>query len=85
MISKATDRRAVQLEQMLDKAADRLAAIGFRRTQMLHVAEDLGRAKGTVYLYVESKSALLDLVLRREIDGFMPGVEALLKGRGLAA
>lgn len=38
---------------------------GYRRTQMADVAEELGVAKGTLYLYVESKEALFDQVLRQ--------------------
>jgi AcrR family transcriptional regulator len=37
---------------------------GYKRTQMGDVAEALGVAKGTLYLYVESKEALFDLVVR---------------------
>lgn len=37
---------------------------GYRRTQMADVAKAMGVAKGTLYLYVESKEALLDLALR---------------------
>ena len=37
---------------------------GYRRTQMSDVARRLGVAKGTLYLYVESKEALFDAVLR---------------------
>jgi AcrR family transcriptional regulator len=37
---------------------------GFARTQIDDVARALGVAKGTVYLYVESKEALFDLALR---------------------
>jgi AcrR family transcriptional regulator len=37
---------------------------GYRRTQMSDVAEAMGVAKGTLYLYVESKEALFDAVLR---------------------
>jgi len=37
---------------------------GYRRTQMADVADALGVAKGTLYLYVESKEALFDLVAR---------------------
>lgn len=37
---------------------------GYRRTQMSDVAQALGVAKGTLYLYVESKEALFDAVLR---------------------
>jgi len=37
---------------------------GFRQTKMDDVADALGVAKGTLYLYVESKEALFDLVCR---------------------
>lgn len=37
---------------------------GYRRTQMADVAARMGVAKGTLYLYVESKDALFDAVLR---------------------
>src|ERR671930_2558450 len=37
---------------------------GYQRTQMADVAAALGVAKGTLYLYVESKEALFDLVAR---------------------
>ena len=44
---------------------------GYRQTRMDDIALALGVAKGTLYLYVESKDALLDLVIRsadREVD-----------------
>lgn len=37
---------------------------GFERSQMADVAKAMGVAVGTVYLYVESKEALFDLVVR---------------------
>lgn len=37
---------------------------GFRRTQMSDVADRMGVAKGTLYLYVESKEALFHAVIR---------------------
>jgi AcrR family transcriptional regulator len=36
---------------------------GYRRTQMADIAEELGVAKGTLYLYVESKEALFEQAL----------------------
>ncbi|HEU4429012.1 MAG TPA: helix-turn-helix domain-containing protein, partial [Myxococcota bacterium] len=36
---------------------------GYRRTQMADVAAELGVAKGTLYLYVESKEALFEQAL----------------------
>lgn len=37
---------------------------GYRQTQMADVAARMGVAKGTLYLYVESKEALFDAVIR---------------------
>jgi AcrR family transcriptional regulator len=37
---------------------------GFQRTQMADIASAMSVAKGTLYLYVESKEALFDLVVR---------------------
>jgi len=42
---------------------------GYRRTQMADVAARMGIAKGTVYLYVESKEALFDAVVRHADRG----------------
>ena len=39
---------------------------GFERSQMADVAKAMGVAVGTVYLYVESKEALFDLVIRHD-------------------
>ena len=40
---------------------------GYRLTQMADVATALGLAKGTLYVYVESKEALFDLCVRHAI------------------
>lgn len=55
---------AGRLEQLVDCATAVFIEQGFRRTQMADVADALGVAKGTLYLYVESKEALFDLVTR---------------------
>jgi AcrR family transcriptional regulator len=49
---------------LVDAACAVFIAQGYRRTQMADVADAVGVAKGTVYLYVESKEALFDVVLR---------------------
>ena len=47
----------------LIQAATRVfLAQGYRRTQMADVAAAMDAAKGTLYLYVESKEALFDAV-----------------------
>jgi AcrR family transcriptional regulator len=55
---------ADRLEQLVDRATRVFIDRGYRRTQMADVADALGVAKGTLYLYVESKEALFDLVAR---------------------
>jgi AcrR family transcriptional regulator len=53
-----------RIEELIRSAARVFIAQGYRRTQMADVADALGVAKGTLYLYVESKEALFDLVCR---------------------
>jgi AcrR family transcriptional regulator len=55
---------ADRIEKLIDCAADVFIGQGYRRTQMDDVAAALGVAKGTLYLYVDSKEALFDLVAR---------------------
>lgn len=61
MIRKSAEQR---FRDLIRSAAQVFLAQGYRRTQMADVAQAMGVAKGTVYLYVESKEALFDLVLR---------------------
>lgn len=52
--------------------------VGFGRAQMADVAKEMGVAVGTVYLYVESKEALFDLVVRHasaEDDTWLDALE----------
>lgn len=53
-----------RLPELIRTATQVFIAQGYRRTQMADVADALGVAKGTLYLYVESKEALFDLVCR---------------------
>jgi AcrR family transcriptional regulator len=53
-----------RFQDMIDAATGVFIALGYRRTQMVDVANAMGVAKGTVYLYVESKEALFDAVVR---------------------
>jgi AcrR family transcriptional regulator len=53
-----------RLARLVNCATEVFIAQGYRRTQMADVADALGVAKGTLYLYVESKDALFDLVAR---------------------
>lgn len=53
-----------RLQQLVDCATQVFIERGYAHTQMADVAEAMGVAKGTLYLYVESKEALFDLVIR---------------------
>jgi|RhiMethySRZTD1v2_1073278.scaffolds.fasta_scaffold51561_3 AcrR family transcriptional regulator len=53
-----------RFEDLIDAATKVFIENGYQRTQMADVAEAMGVAKGTVYLYVESKEALFDLACR---------------------
>jgi len=53
-----------RVEQLVDCATAVFIERGYTLTQMADVATALGVAKGTLYLYVESKEALFDLVAR---------------------
>ncbi len=55
---------ADRIEQLVECALRVFIEQGYARTQMADVATALGVAKGTLYLYVESKEALFDLVAR---------------------
>ncbi len=57
-------RPAGRFQDLVETATAVFIAQGYRRTQIADVAAAMGVAKGTVYLYVESKEALFDLVLR---------------------
>jgi AcrR family transcriptional regulator len=57
-----------RLPQLIETATNVFIERGYRRTQMADIAQALGLAKGTLYLYVESKEALFDLVVRYADD-----------------
>ncbi|MEW6270643.1 MAG: helix-turn-helix domain-containing protein [Thermodesulfobacteriota bacterium] len=63
-----------RIEELVRCAARVFIKQGYKRTQMADVAAALGVAKGTLYLYVESKEALFDLVVRYA-DAPVPFVE----------
>ena len=57
-----------RLAQLVETATNVFIEQGYQRTQMADIAQALGLAKGTLYLYVESKEALFDLVVRHADD-----------------
>ena len=64
---------ADRFRRLVDCATQVFIERGYAHTQMADVAEAMGIGKGTLYLYVESKEALFDLVLRSADAEHPPG------------
>jgi AcrR family transcriptional regulator len=60
--------RAEREQQILDAALVVFAEKGYGETRIGDIAGRLGVAKGTIYLYFESKEALFEAVFRRTFD-----------------
>jgi AcrR family transcriptional regulator len=58
----------LRLEALADAAEALLTKNSFRRLQVSDVAEQMGVSVGTIYRFVESKDALLLLVVRRALE-----------------
>jgi AcrR family transcriptional regulator len=72
-MAKAAPRRRppdVRREQLLDAAQRVLLERGLRATTVADVAEAAGVAKGTMYLYYESKDDLLAALRSRYLDQY---------------
>ena len=70
-----------RLEEIAEAAIDQFSETGFRQTQMADVARRAGVSVGTLYLYVESKEALLHLGAVRVTGGALADLTLPLKIR----
>lgn len=67
-----------RLRELVDAAFGVFCRQGFERSQVADVAKVMGVAVGTIYLYVEGKEALFDLVVRHtaaEDSGWLDDIE----------
>jgi AcrR family transcriptional regulator len=66
--------------QILEAARGRFLAAGLKGTTVSQIAQAAGVAKGTVYLYFESKDAVLHQILSDDLDRLreetLPAIEA---------
>jgi AcrR family transcriptional regulator len=72
---------AGRLQQLVDCATRLFIEHGYAHTQIADVADAMGIGKGTVYLYVESKEALYDLVVRCAAGEHPPAAPSALPVR----
>src|ERR671910_186909 len=71
---RSEGERENKLRAILDAALDVFAEKGFADTRLDDVAARAGVAKGTIYLYVESKQALFEALVR---SGIAVPIEAI--------
>ncbi len=74
--SRRSDARP---DEILDAALEEFEAAGFDSARMEDVARRAGISKAGVYLYFDSKEALLKALIRREITPVAARVEVLAK------
>lgn len=67
-------------EAILDAAYDIFGTKGFYETKISEIAEQAGIAKGTVYLYFESKEQLFQAVTRRDCEQFLERLSHSVQG-----
>lgn len=86
MIASATSpspkwrRRAEKRpDEVLDAALDLFIERGFSPTRVEDIAKGAGISKGAVYLYFDSKEAILKALVRRAIVPVAEGAEAIAK------
>lgn len=71
---KESDRQA-KLQAILDAALDVFLEKGFAEARLDDVAAQAGVAKGTIYLYVPSKQALFEALVKSGIGGAIGEIE----------
>ncbi len=74
--ARSEEERQAKLQTILDAALDVFAEKGFADTRLDDVAARAGVAKGTIYLYVESKQALFEALVRSGIAAPLAAIEA---------
>ena len=73
---RMSTRRALKREAILDAAAAQLAESGLAATTLDRVGERVGLSKGALYYYVDSRDALMALLLDRLLAGIRTEADA---------
>lgn len=77
--SKSPRSRELKREVLLEAALERIASEGLGSFTMEGVAEQAGVAKGTIYLYFESKRELVEEAIAHSIEPLVLRVEAIME------
>lgn len=79
------DQKARRRETILATARNAFQAQDFAAVRMSEIARAAGLAKGTVYLYFDSKEALFLAIVERELTAWFDDVDAALGAAPAAA
>src|SRR4051812_48531371 len=79
------EQRRAKLQAILDAALDVFADKGFADTRLDDVALRAGVAKGTLYLYFDSKQTLFEALIRSGIAAPIEAIEEKVLGLDLPA
>ena len=74
-------RKDARPDEILAAARIEFAEQGFARSSIASIAQRAGVARGTVYLYFDSKDAILRALIRDSIGQTIDGVQAMVGGR----
>jgi AcrR family transcriptional regulator len=81
--ARSDEQRQAKLDAILDAALAVFAEKGFADARLDKVAARAGVAKGTIYLYVESKQALFEALIRSGIAVPIEAIEQRVAGLDL--
>jgi AcrR family transcriptional regulator len=71
-------------KQILEAAITEFARHGFHQTRMEDIARQSGLSKGAIYLYYQSKDAIIAALLRTLFAWELRGARAIMEGEGTA-
>ena len=77
--SKSPRSRELKREVLLEAALERIASEGLGSFTMEGVAEEAGVAKGTIYLYFESKRELVEEAIAHSLEPLVLRVERIME------
>ncbi len=80
-----TEAHAVRREAFVDIALRLMQTKGYAQMSVQDVLEETGASRGAFYHYFASKTALLDAVIDRIVDGAVTSVEPLVDDAALPA
>lgn len=84
-MSPRPDASRERIPQILDAAINVFARLGFSHARMEDLAEEAGVSKGTLYLYFDSKDALIQAIMENLLVRELDHARSLAQGQGSAA